>query len=501
MNPSSRVSSSDDPTTFLPWQLAAAGFCVVCAALLRGWAAQEDMWLDEIWSINKARQCPSIWFIVTGLRYDNNHILNTIYQYCIGPQSNPVICRLLSILTGVGAVALLGIAAARRGFTAMFATLWLAAFSYPLVLYSSEARGFAPAVFFALASFLLIREYWRTRKIRTVALFWVSAVLGFSSHMTYLFVYLALCAWSVAEEARRNWRRPAFFGELAKCHVPPLLFLAFLYIVQMRDLIISGGPIYSKWEVVRSALLLSSGMSGAGFLGTAGAVAVTAAALYAIFQLRMEEPGERIFHLTALFLAPALVLLALRPRFFYFRYFLVCFPFLYLLLGRMLAELSRVKVWGRPLCIALLLLFLAGNAYPIARLLIHGRGQYRAALLYMAENTRGAEIVVGSDKDERNKATLEFHADALPGGKRLVYVSRDNWPEGGPEWFILHCQDLSYRPPARLRVAQGGMYSFSREFPFEGTSGLRWFVYRNLRRPADGASILHSTSQRESGKT
>jgi len=164
-----------------------------------------------------------------------------------------------------------------------------------------------------------------------------------------------------------------------------------------------------------------------------------------------------------------------------------------------------VKVWGRPLCIALLLLFLAGNAYPIARLLIYGRGQYRAALLYMAENTPGAEIVVGSDNDVRNKATLEFHADALPGGKRLVYVSKGDWPEGGPEWFILHCQDLSYHPPARLRVAQGGEYAFSREFVHEGTSGLRWFVYRNVKEPAAGASILrasilHSTSLRESGR-
>jgi hypothetical protein len=500
MSDLSRASSPARSSHLPGWQVVAVGFCVMCAALLRGWAAQGDIWLDEIWSINKARQCPSIWFIVTGLRYDNNHILNTIYQYCIGPQSNPVICRLLSIVTGVGAVALLGIAAARRGFTAMFATLWLAAFSYPLVLYSSEARGFAPAVFFALASFLLIQEYWRTRKLRTLALFWISAVLGFSSHMTYLFVYLGLCAWSVAGKARRNWRRPAFFGELAKCHVPPLLFLAFLYVVQVRDLIISGGPIYTKWQVVRSALLLSSGMGQAGFLGTAGAVAVAAAALYAIFQLRMEEPGERIFHLTALFLAPALVLLALRPRFFYFRYFLVCLPFLYLLLGGLLAQLSRVKVWGRPLCIALLLLFLAGNAYPIARLLIYGRGQYRAALLYMAERTAGAEIVVGSDKDERNKATLEFHADALPSGKRLVYVSQGSWPDGGPAWFILHCQDLNYRPPARLRVAQGEEYAFSREFAHEGTSGLRWFVYRNVKESAAGAPILHSTSRRESGK-
>jgi hypothetical protein len=28
------------------------------------------MWLGEIWSINKARQRPSIWFIVTGRRLD-----------------------------------------------------------------------------------------------------------------------------------------------------------------------------------------------------------------------------------------------------------------------------------------------------------------------------------------------------------------------------------------------------------------------------------------------
>ena len=66
----SSSASSPAHSSHLPgWQVA-VGFCVVCAALLRGWAAQGDLWLDEIWSINKARQCPSIWFIVTGRRLD-----------------------------------------------------------------------------------------------------------------------------------------------------------------------------------------------------------------------------------------------------------------------------------------------------------------------------------------------------------------------------------------------------------------------------------------------
>ena len=121
-------------------------------------AATGDLWLDEIWSIFFSESAKSPWEIVSLYKHDNNHLLNTFYLYAIGRQDTLIFYRLLSMAAGVGSSYLLTTIARKRGELESIFVLLLAGFSYPLILYFSEARGYAPAIFFALLSLFLLIE-------------------------------------------------------------------------------------------------------------------------------------------------------------------------------------------------------------------------------------------------------------------------------------------------------------------------------------------------------
>ena len=83
-----------------------------------------------------------------------------------------------------------------------------------MILYSSEARGYALAVFFALAAFDLLDRYLDTRRWPSAAGFSVCVILGFLSQLTFVSFYLATLAWSLYR-LQRGARRES--GASARC--------------------------------------------------------------------------------------------------------------------------------------------------------------------------------------------------------------------------------------------------------------------------------------------
>lgn len=65
-----------------------AGFLVFAAAGIRLWASLNDFWLDEIWSLTLAASLGSPLEILTKLKQDNNHHLNTFFLYLWGDQQH-----------------------------------------------------------------------------------------------------------------------------------------------------------------------------------------------------------------------------------------------------------------------------------------------------------------------------------------------------------------------------------------------------------------------------
>jgi hypothetical protein len=126
----------------------------------------------------------------------------------------------------------------------------------------------------------------------------------------------------------------------------------------------------------------------------------------------------------------------------------------------------------------ILLFFLAGNVQRTIDLMTVGRGGYRQAVEFMAAQTYGSEIRVGSDHDFRNKMLLQYYSQYLPSDKRLLYFEKNKLPAGGPEWIITHSQKADFNPPQVIEIQGNVKFFLSGHFKYKGLSGFHWALYR-----------------------
>src|SRR5204862_1912632 len=183
-------------------------------ALLRLRGVFTDFWLDEIWGLRIALAAPSPLALITQIHQDTNHPLVSMFLYAIGPVRHWEWYRLLSLACGLGTIFLI------RDRTYRI----LAALSFPLIVYSSEARGYAPAAFFLVVGYVL----WKKNPIG----FGVAIVLALLSHLSAFAVYLGFFSVDVV---RRDWKK----------HILPIAFGAWYYVVKVRHLVVGGGPRWS----------------------------------------------------------------------------------------------------------------------------------------------------------------------------------------------------------------------------------------------------------------
>lgn len=448
---------------------------IAAAGVLRLRGGLNDLWFDEIWSLFNVRSLTSCADILLRLHIDNNHPLNTLFLFLMGPQRNWVVYRIPSMLAGAGTVVTAWLIGKKRDELGALTAATTVGFSFLLIQYSSEARGYSLAVFFAFLGYYLIERYLEKPHWSMAAGFSLCAVLGFLSHLTFIHFYLGVLLWSLWRWRTQSRRR--FILSAAACHALPLAFLVFLYQVFIRRMEIGGGPEYRLLDIVLQAASLSIGGPTTGMgvvLCGAAAAALLVAALAAL-----PADGDRIFFVSAIVLAPALVVLVARPAVIFERYFLLPAAFFQLLLGLALPKLWEKASWGKPLALLLAALFLAGNGRQTLRLLRYGRGDYLNALTLMAERTKGPVVTVGSDHDSRNKVVLAFYAPYLKVPKSVAYFDVQNWPPEGPEWFLTHSFDPAASPPPVLGDARGHRYELLRAFPFAALSGWQWFLYHN----------------------
>jgi hypothetical protein len=82
------------------------------------------------------------------------------------------------------------------------------------------------------------------------------------SHLTFLHALLGLAAWTTCRVFRqRTTARP--WWTLAALHAAPLIALGALYWIDLRHIIVGGGPVLSASDVIASALSLTVMARGA----------------------------------------------------------------------------------------------------------------------------------------------------------------------------------------------------------------------------------------------
>ena len=462
-----------------------AAVLVLTGAALRLRGAHNDLWLDEIWSLNLAHSISSPLGVFTAIHQDNNHYLNTLYLYLLPDRGNWRGYRWLSIGLGIGTVMVAGLVGNRRGRINALILMFLSAFSYFLILYSSEARGYSAAVFFVLLSFLLLDLYLERPSRRLAALFSLSAALGLLSHLTFLHFYLAAVVWSVYRLVVRRPSAKQLTASLLSLHAFPGLVAASLYLVDVRFQTAGGGRTdFSVIGTFGDAVAWACGATGENTIALVASLAILAALCaggYALRKSRSRGASSWLVPVGGAIVIPFLFIVVYQPGFLYVRYFMVSMIFLLVLISLCLAALFEQGAAGRAACVALLACYGAVNATQIAKLFAYGRGQYSAAVRYMLDNGHGTTISVAGDHPFRIPMTLSLFMPPAGAAKQLKYYSdpRELPPEG-PEWVILHKESFeAATSPDQIRDAAGRRYSLAKVFPSAPLSGLHWFLYHS----------------------
>src|SRR5579862_1715810 len=203
------VLASAGERGMLPFVLLAA--LVAFAAIVRIIATHNDLWLDELISLQIAKAVKTPWQIFSVVHSDNNHHLNTLYLYLMRAHDSAPVYRYLSVVWGVSLVPAGYWLLARRSRVEAVILAGLLACSYPLIHFSSEARGYSGALFGSmLACAALTRwmaETGESRRSFFLGLtYGMAIVVAILSHLTACLVWLPLALGSLLEMLERPGR-------------------------------------------------------------------------------------------------------------------------------------------------------------------------------------------------------------------------------------------------------------------------------------------------------
>lgn len=453
---------------------------VMVGGVLRFLSARDNLWFDEIWSVNFARSMRSAWDVFR-IQHDNNHILNTLCLYYFGTGDDWPRYRLLSLTAGTLSVFLIGYLAFRRGFAEGLIASMLAALSYPLIVYSSEARGYAPAILCALVAYLALLNFHRGPTLLRAGVFWIFCVAGFLSHLTFLLVFVGFAAYSFFCEMKSASLTKSL-RNLTGLYVIPLGFIVLYGVFFVRDMAIGGGQHITDFAGRLSVFLSPvAGVFPGSALGIVlSAVVFAAVAAWILLGERKSLP-DGVFFATVLIVIP-LIAFAFPLKFFGARYLAVLLPFLYLMISALLGRMAARNKTGFIVSAVLVCALMLGNIARISDQVAIGRGKYLDGVRYIMEQSTTFPVVIATDAPLRNELVIDFYKSFIPSAKKIYYVSpRDAWGEGQkkPEWLVTHhAFHPGYVPP--FYIGDGNdRYALVQIFPSANLiSGWSWYLYQ-----------------------
>ncbi|MFG0320365.1 MAG: glycosyltransferase family 39 protein [Planctomycetota bacterium JB042] len=432
------------------------------ALVLRILGALDPLWLDEIWSLERALAVDGWRGVFTSIHSDNNHWLVSLWLRALGDERPEWALRLPSTVLGALSVPAAWLAGRRRaGAAAGGVAAGVVAIAYPLVHYGSEARGYAPAIFFLLASVWLLERFADGGRRRDAIGFAAAATLGVASHLTFTFALAALAADRLLRPGPRRSRALVPF-------LVPLSALALLFVVDLRHWTVAGGdPLPAGRGLAdATAWLVGARPGGAGALVTAG--------LLLVASLRS---SRRAGDVTALLL-PWVAATAAGAAYVPPRYFVVPLVLPLLALAELAADaLRRGGRAGRVAVGIGAAFFLLHQSFFLREFLEHGRGPTRTVIETMLRTSRNPEdVTVAFDFAPRGETVVRHHARLRPGGAALRVVEPGT--EAPPEFRLHHVFAGGPDVGDRFVDAAGHAYVLVRRDDHFGLSGWTWLLYR-----------------------
>jgi len=441
-----------------------------------------DFWLDEIWTLELVKTVSSPLEVFTKVTDSNHHHLNTLFCYLLGTEQPWAVYRLLSLLAGIGSVGIAYLIGRESGRTEATLGAVLLGGSYLMIHFSTEARGYASVVFFALLAWYAARRFARRGAWGWAVALWATTALGFLSHLMYLHAFVGIGLWLVVHLLVTRESRAGALAAAARAYGVPVLLAAAFYFLVYRRMELAGSPERELLGVLSRAFSLAGGGPLAGPLAAAVGIVFAALLLVAIVRLARERDTSWVLYLVVVLVSPGIVLAMRSAETAYVRYFLLSFAFGYLAVAHLLAVAWRAGHGGRIAAGLVVLLFLAGNALGTSRFLRYGHGGYAAAVRYMGEHTPGPIVSVASDDDFRHWLLLAYYRRVLPAGKKLGYLDRGTPRARGPAWILHHRFGELGEVAPTIRDRSGDVYDLAETWRYCGLSGWNWMLYENRRR-------------------
>src|SRR4051812_2898669 len=120
--------------------IAIASFAV--GTVVRVLAAQNDLWFDEIWTLELLRErAHSLADVFNNIKHSNNHHLVSLWMWLVGQNASALVYRVPSVLASIGTVVVAGFIGMRRSWLEGCIAVILTSWSYLLIHYGTEARG------------------------------------------------------------------------------------------------------------------------------------------------------------------------------------------------------------------------------------------------------------------------------------------------------------------------------------------------------------------------
>ncbi|PCI40146.1 MAG: hypothetical protein COB46_07360 [Rhodospirillaceae bacterium] len=483
--------------------LGLAACLILVGFWLRMRGADSELWLDEIWSLNIALSLDNWHEAFWKQPKDNNHPLNTWWLYMMGAGREAWVYHFLSVILSTASIIVTGWLAARRAAyhpaMRMMSAIALVAILYPFANFGSEARGYGPMMLFALLAYGAV-EHPDARANDARWGYGLAGILGLVSHLGMLPILFAL---SLCFGLRQLGQGRGFIHALnatvrlnAPFVVGAMVFVAGLYYgVQYQGSTIQYGGTTSKCfelscfvialdEITRfmtggfgdhryglhSGFYLISVIGGLAWLGAIG--------------------NRRALPLALILLGvPALFYAFGQPVFPHGRYFFAVFIFVPLLVVEILGELFKRGRLTRFLSVVALLTLLGANGWAVKQFLDTGRGQYKAAVEYIVQESAQGPINIGTEMMYQLKTVMDFNQKRYVPNRPINIVNFQDLPQVKPEWLIsVTIAQKDLRPQACVGEL---LYRLEQTYAHWGMAGTTWGLYRLKSEPApDGCAWL-----------
>lgn len=440
-----------------------------------------ELWVDEVWSLHDVLALQSWTDIFVTLRIDNNHHLNGLWLYLLGPGQHQAFYRLLAFVSGLGAVVIAWRIGARDGPLNGGLTAFVFALSFPLAYYSTEARGYATAIMLTLLALWWLWRYCDSQRWSDAVGFWVSSLLAMMAHASFLLAFIGMLVWTDSHSERMTGSVRRATRITMRAFIVPGIAIGVFYLVCLRGMRIGGGPPYRLIEVATQTLsLLAGGAMDAPAVWIAAA-AGAAVFVAAVAWLKARQDDRWLLYVACCFVVPGLFIVLTQPRVLMPRYLVIPMALALLPISRWLAFLIRCQGVSRAFAVSLLTLYVTGNTIHFARFASTGRGHYRQALTDMLEAAHDGPVTVGATGQkpgERFRTGLMVnHYAGLLGSERLrLYETTE---DAGADFIIREGRgdDEHYRD------RRDNLYIRWRHYPSSELVGVDWTVYRRQEPP------------------